>query len=137
MGRLITRHQERIWALQVLYSLDLTGEMNKETARSQIRYIKDENELNRETHYFEDLIELVITGQEGFDELINEAAIDWELGRMPCIDRNIIRIALCEIDNGLPPGVAINEAVELAKEYGDEKSPAFINGILAGIRKTS
>lgn len=129
----ITRHQERVWALQVLYSLDLAGEIDVDHANRQIKNIKKSESLKEEDYYFEELVQGVIKDQNHFDSIINSKAIDWDLKRMAYIDRNILRIAVYEIENELPRGVAINEAVELAKEYGDSKSAGFINGILAGI----
>lgn len=67
------------------------------------------------------------------DDKINSIAKGWKTGRMSRVDLAIIRLALYEIlyDDQVPQGVAINEAVELAKQYGGDESPAFINGILA------
>lgn len=67
------------------------------------------------------------------DSMINEVAKDWETDRMSKVDLSILRVAVYELkyDETVPVGVAINEAVELAKEYGQDESPAFINGILA------
>lgn len=67
------------------------------------------------------------------DAMLNEVAKDWETDRMSKVDLSILRVAVYELkyDDTVPVGVAINEAVELAKEYGQDESPAFINGILA------
>ncbi len=129
----ITRHQERIWALQLLYSLDLLGELEQDEARKKIRELKIEVGLLEERYYFEDLIEGVTENIKELDKKINQQAIDWKIERMAFVDRNILRIALYEIAHDIPVGVAINEAVELAKEYSDVKSAGFINGILARI----
>jgi N utilization substance protein B len=66
------------------------------------------------------------------DELINSAAEGWKTARMPKVDLAILRLAVYEMkfDEDVPVGVAINEAVELAKRYGTDSSPAFINGVL-------
>lgn len=69
------------------------------------------------------------------DQIIGQLARDWSIDRMPPVDRNILRLAIWEMSSGLSPAVAINEAVELAKAYGAEDSPAFINGVLAGYLK--
>ncbi len=67
------------------------------------------------------------------DELINKEAERWGTGRMGKVDLTLIRLAVYEIkyDEEIPTGVAINEAVELAKKFGQDSSPAFINGVLA------
>lgn len=130
----ITRHQERVWALQILYSLDIKERLNFAQARVEIKNFKKDKDLYKDNDkplYFEEVIKGVVQQKEDIDKIINKYAIDWELERMAFLDRNILRIALFEINNNLPVGVAINEAVELAKEFGDEKSPSFINGILA------
>ncbi|MHB1842687.1 MAG: transcription antitermination factor NusB, partial [Sulfobacillus sp.] len=74
----------------------------------------------------------VLGMQAQADQIIGQLAKDWSIERMPPIDRNILRLAIWEMVSGLSPAVAINEAVELAKAYGAEDSPAFINGVLAG-----
>lgn len=70
---------------------------------------------------------------ETIDDRINQAAKGWDTTRMGKVDLTLIRLAVYEIqyDDEIPTGVAINEAVELAKKYGQENSPAFVNGVLA------
>ena len=69
------------------------------------------------------------------DQIIREAAPTWPLNQLPVVDRNILRLAIFEIlfDNTVPVKVAIDEAVELAKEFGGEASPKFINGVLGTV----
>ncbi|MFW6035261.1 MAG: transcription antitermination factor NusB [Halothermotrichaceae bacterium] len=128
-----TRHQQRIWALQLLYSLDINSELNKTTAQTKIRTLKKNEDLEDRKYYFETLIYRVLDKLEEYNQIIDEKAIKWSIQRMPYVDRNILRIAICEIKYEIPTGVAINEAVELAKEFADAKSASFINGILAKI----
>lgn len=75
----------------------------------------------------------IVTKLEQIDEMINEQAQGWETGRMGKVDLTLIRLAVYEIkfDDDIPTGVAINEAVELAKKFGQDNSPAFVNGVLA------
>ncbi|MEJ6950090.1 transcription antitermination factor NusB [Natronospora cellulosivora (SeqCode)] len=129
----INRHQERIWALQILYSLDLTEKLEDDTYKEKIENIKIENQLEEKNYYFEKLISGVLENCSEYDMIINQTAIDWDINRMAYVDRNILRIALYEMNNDIPIAVVINEAVELAKEYADQKSAKFINGILAKI----
>lgn len=117
-----------------MYSLDLIEEINKGEADKKIRIIKEENQLDNNDYYFEGLVIGTIENTERYNSLINEKAIDWKVDRMPYIDRNILRLALFELENDVPVGVVINEAVELAKEYADSQSAKFINGILAKIK---
>src|SRR6056297_789649 len=97
----LTRHQERIWALQILYSMDIKNKFNKQCCEIGIQQLMDnKNEI---------------------DKNIEKYALDWELSRMAYVDRNILRIAVYELNNNIPIGVAINEDVELEKEFGDDK----------------
>lgn len=128
----VSRHQQRVWALQILYSLDLMDELEHSIARKYIKEYKEKEGLEDSIdYYFQLLVTGVIDSYKDYDHLINKCAIDWNIDRMAYVDRNILRIALFELDTDIPVGVVIDEAVELAKEFGDEKSPSFINGILA------
>jgi len=77
--------------------------------------------------------EAIINSKDSLDERINSVAKGWKTSRMSKVDLSIIRVALYEIinDDDIPTAIAINEAVELAKSYGGNSSPSFINGILA------
>lgn len=130
----IKRHQERIWALQILYGLDLTDGFKEEAALRRINNFKEERGLTA-TYYFEDLVLGVVANRANLDEEIDKRAINWSLDRIGYVERNILRIALFEIQEGIPIGVAINEAVEIAKEYVDDRSARFINGILSNNRE--
>jgi transcription antitermination factor NusB len=71
------------------------------------------------------------------DKLITGAAIKWKLSRLSMVDKSILRLAVYQLKccPDIPPKVAINEAIELAKIFGSDKSPAFVNGVLDGILK--
>lgn len=86
---------------------------------------------NRE--YIQDKTNLILEKKADLDDRINAAADRWKTERMTTVDLTIIRLAVYEMvyDEDVPTGVAINEAVELAKRYGTDQSPAFVNGILA------
>lgn len=97
----------------------------------------EDNELvgSELAEYARDLA-LGCAGQlEGIDERIAATAENWTLDRMPIVDRNIIRLATFEImfRDDIPTGVAINEAVEMAKAFGTDESPKFVNGVLGRI----
>lgn len=131
----LTRHQQRIWAMQILYGLDVQRSLKKDTALKEIELKKLQNNIknNDQAYYFEELVLGVIDNLEEIDTKIEKNAIGWHLFRMPVVDRNILRIAIYELITKLPVGVAINEAVELAKEFGTEKSSNFINGVLSNL----
>ncbi|MDP9072539.1 MAG: transcription antitermination factor NusB [Actinomycetota bacterium] len=82
-----------------------------------------------------DLVGGVGRHQGPIDELIARYAIDWAVDRMPAIDRNVLRLAVYELQErpDVPVGVVISEAVELAKRYSTEESGRFVNGILSSI----
>ncbi len=127
----VSRHKQRIWVLQILYGLDIRKKLDLENAqKSYSKFIEEQGVINDEL-YAEDLLYGIITELEILDAQINEYAIDWTVKRMPAVDRNILRIAIYEIQNDIPPGVAINEAVKIAKKFAEDSSPSFINGILA------
>jgi N utilization substance protein B len=95
-----------------------------------------------EDSFLDRLVRGVSTHREEIDRLIEGHSEHWRLERMPPVDRNILRIAAFELlyCEEVPPRVSVNEAVELAKRFGSEDSPAFVNGILdrimTEIRKT-
>lgn len=132
----VNRRQERIWALQILYGLDLTDELREEAALRRIDNFKEENLLTG-SHYFEELVLGVVKNRERLDAEIDKRAINWSVERIAYVERNIIRIALYEIEQEIPIAVAINEAVEIAREYADDSSARFINGILSNNRGES
>ena len=90
------------------------------------------------TYYAELVYDLCSnSSQEEIDKIIQECSDNWILERMTVIDRNILRMGTCELlfDFLTPPKVVINEAIDIAKKYGNEDSPEFINGILDKIHK--
>ncbi|MFW5981101.1 MAG: transcription antitermination factor NusB [bacterium] len=127
----IGRHQQRVWSLQILYALDLTENLDTDFYKVKISELKKEHDLSNDHYYFEELIQGVLANYPEYDNMINQTAIDWEVSRMAYVDRNILRISIHEMKNEIPVAVVINEAVEIAKEYADQKSAKFINGILA------
>ena len=85
--------------------------------------------------YMEDKVGAVLEKEEEIDKILNSTSKGWKTTRMNKVDLTILRLAVCEIlfDADVPTGVAINEAVELAKQFGGDDSAAFINGILGKI----
>ena len=127
-----TRSKARKAALDLLYE----GDIRNRSALDLLNTRKNELEyLIRE--YTEYLISGVVEKRERLDEIISMRAKDWNLDRMPVIDRNILRLGTFELLWGrdLPEGVAISEAVELAKTLSTEDSATYINGVLAAINE--
>jgi N utilization substance protein B len=93
----------------------------------------EEDFLEEDTRYIREKYEKIAEKLPEIDEAINKETTGWSTGRIAKVDLAIIRLAVYEIkyDDTVPTGVAINEAVELAKKYGQDGSPSFINGVLA------
>ncbi|MDX1566003.1 MAG: transcription antitermination factor NusB [Phycisphaeraceae bacterium] len=122
------RSEMRRQAMQLLYQLDLRGEEEADQILATAGEGSSEDDLPGP-----EAVELARTAwaaRQQADERVSRMADQWPTHRQPPIDRSILRLALHEMDQGLPPAVAINEAVELAKRFGAEQSPAFINGVL-------
>lgn len=123
-------------ALKALYSWDITGEGMEECARK----LWDNGGVDKEgVREFADMLIAGIAAHiEAIDETIVKHAANWSLKRMATIDRNIMRLAIFELlyVPEMPPKVVINEAIEMAKKYGDKDSGKFVNGIIDKINKT-
>ena len=119
-------------ALQVLYQ----GEILDESAAAIVaddRYLADDGPLPA---YACDLLRAVEEHKDDIDGHLKATSENWTLERMPVVDRSILRLATCEMMyvDDVPLSVSINEAVELAKDFGGEDdSPRFVNGVLGGI----
>jgi len=128
---MLERTRARRQALQILYQRDITGESVSHIL-AQKSYSLEDGEPDE---YCRELVAGVERYLTGLDETIGDVSENWAVSRMPLVDRNILRIATYEIlyDAEVPPSVAINEAVELAKVYGGEDSSKFVNGVLGKI----
>jgi N utilization substance protein B len=127
-----TRRKAREIALQALYEIDMT----RHNAEEVIKRVSSNNKLEEENKTFiRELVEGVIQNKGEIDKRITEYAPFWPVEQISVIDRNILRLAIFEIllDNKVPVRASINEAVELAKNYGSESSSRFINGVLGSI----
>jgi len=91
--------------------------------------------LSRRKYRISELMRGVLTNREKIDSTIQTYATAWPVSQLAAIDRNILRLAIFEIllNNKVPVKAAINEAVELAKTFGSENSPKFINGVLGTV----
>lgn len=130
MGSL--RHQARIVALQVLYEKDVVGH----DPSAAIERLTESKDMPADAVGFvHEIVKGVIDNKAKIDETIERFATAWPVSQIPPVDRNILRIAIFELlhHNITPVRVAINEAVELAKTFGSESSPKFINGVLGSV----
>lgn len=131
-----TRRKSRELALHALYQ----GEMTAASPVDTFPRLCDNFEVSRKAMpYAEELVAGIMANREAIDRHIQAAAAHWRVERMSVIDRNIMRIAVYELcfRDDVPASVAINEAIEVAKRYSADDSPAFINGILDAIQKAA
>jgi N utilization substance protein B len=132
MGR---RRKARELALQLLYQLDVQGEEHPERHLDEFWLRHPVDPEARE--FAEALVRGTKAHEAEIDGLIERYAENWEIDRMAVVDRNILRQAIYELrwGSGVPPKVAINEALEVAKKFSTHESSRFINGILDRIHK--
>jgi len=109
---------------------------NRDTPKS--RWSLAVNRLAEEA-FTRQLVDGVLEHRAEIDKEIENRSLNWKLHRMSAIDRNLLRLAVFELlyCDDIPPKVSINEAIEIAKIYGDKNSPAFVNGILDKIKSSS
>jgi N utilization substance protein B len=126
------RRKARTVALQALYEIDCTSHPMALVMEERLLDQPLESELNE---FAQALVAGVVATTPTLDRLIQQYAPEWPLDQMALIDRNILRIAIWEFaaDQHTPIKVAINEAVELAKLYGSDSAPRFINGVLGAL----
>ncbi len=130
------RHRSREVALQVLYALDASSSEDAEAAFSTFA---DHFELPEGARAFaKQLVVGVAERREVLDREIAAHARNWRVERMAAVDRNLLRLATYEMrELGTPPQVAIDEAIELARRFGGEASPRFVNGVLDAVASGS
>src|SRR5688572_25747607 len=126
------RTRARSLALQVLYEVDMANHPPGDIYKSRLEETPLTDELSE---FARQIIFGVIPLTHRLDEVIAKYAPEWPLDQIAAIDRNILRMALWEfaVSHDTPVKVAINEAVELAKHYGSDSAPRFINGVLGAL----
>lgn len=131
-----TRRQAREMALQMLYQSDVGG-AEGEQVLAGFRPTEYSADAERAFSYARSLVEGTLSHRQEIDDLIRQQAEHWRLERMPPVDRNILRMAVYEFlyQTDVPKLVILDEAIELAKEFGSEQSGRFVNGLLDGILK--
>jgi len=134
-----SRHLSRSIAMQSLYEWDFSGKKPETLEKIIEKNIKEFGPgLENETFVWQ-LVNGVVSKLSDLDKIIEKAAPEWPIDQITIIDRNVLRIGLYELLYGskeeVPPKVAINEAIELAKTFGGESSGKFINGVLGTVYK--
>jgi len=126
------RRKARAIALQALYEIDSVGHDVEEVVTRFLAeaWLSEENDA-----FVRELVSKVIQNKEKIDHNIQKFATAWPIEQIPVVDRSILRLAIFEIlfDNKVSVKVAINEAVELAKKFGSDNSPKFVNGVLGSV----
>jgi len=128
------RTKARELALKCLYAYESTGQPVGAVSESLIRT----SDLAEEAMVFtERLFSMVVEKIESIDKLIGQFSQNWQIERLAMVDRNILRISICELMSfpDVPSKVSINEGVELAKKYSTLESSRFVNGILDAVFK--
>jgi len=123
-----SRHQARERALQILFQYDIHGRPGL-----WLDVFWKENEATDEAKAFaERLVAGVLGKKKELDAIIGKYATNWKISRMPIVDRNILRAGVYELlwMDDVPAKVTMNEAIELAKSFGDDEASKFVNGIL-------
>jgi N utilization substance protein B len=132
----MNRHYARVIALQALYEADFRND--PKTDRIINRHMKNIHESGENVEFASKLLEETTNNRVDFDKMIEKVAPEWPIDQVATIDRNILRLAICELEKfETPPKVVINEAIELAKTFGSETSSKFINGVLGTVYRQS
>ena len=131
----MSRKIARDAAMRMLYAYELTGELNQDMIQETIEPAALDAE---DMKYLKQVTEGAVEQRASLDTLIEQNAVGWRLSRIGKVDLSILRLAIYEMlcREDVPESVAINEAVELAKEYSEPKSKQFINGILGSISRS-
>ncbi|MGI6340924.1 MAG: transcription antitermination factor NusB [Minisyncoccales bacterium] len=131
-----TRHISRSIVMQSLYEWDF-GKMKQDLMSITRKNTEEFGAGLEETDFIFELTEGILKNKETIDKIIEKTAPDWPLPQINLLDRNILRIGIYELlyedKDAVPPKVAINESIELAKNYGGENSRRFVNGVLGTV----
>jgi transcription antitermination protein NusB len=131
------RHLSRSIVLQTLFEKDFNNIDNAKSGALLKRNLSEFGMGMEDSKFVEELLNGVIKNQKKIDKVIEKAAPEWPLAQISGIDRNVLRLGLYELLFGnkveVPPRVAINEAIELAKAFGGESSGKFVNGVLGTV----
>lgn len=129
-----TRRQARELAMQALFYMDIRKDASEETLEYFCGCFCPSK---RSRPFFKKLVNGVLGTKGQIDALVERYSQNWNISRMSCVDRNVMRIAVYEMlyCDDIPPKVSINEAVDIGKKFGTQESGAFINGIMDSIRE--
>jgi N utilization substance protein B len=128
------RRRSRELALQLLYQNDLAGTPAPEMFENTEEYLHAKPDVQE---FASRLVLGTLSRRDELDKRLSERSEHWRVGRMPAVDRNLLRVALYELlyEDETPDAVVIDEAVEIAKKFSTPSSGPFVNGVLDGIRR--
>ncbi len=127
------RRQGRILAMQALCQWDVQGDASAEALEG---VFQPEGTTRRAAGYAEKLARSFWSQRKRVDKHLSTASSRWDLSRVSPVERNVMRVAVVElIGTEIPPKVAVNEAIEIAREFGGADSPRFVNGVLDEVLK--
>lgn len=129
------RKDQRELLIKMFYEMEMNKDFGDKIYKN---FLENNSVINLEDKYLYSLYELYIKNRESIDESIKSLiSISWDMSRIAKVDLSILRVAVTEIVymEDIPYKVSINEAINLAKDYGDESSYKFINGILGNLMK--
>ncbi len=132
-----SRHLSRAIAMQSLYELDF-NDLKKDSVDEVIAHnVAEFSSGTLNVDFVKQLVEGVLAKQKAIDPIIEKCAPEWPIKKITIVDRNVLRMGIYELMfsdyEEVPPKVAINEAIEIAKAYGGEASGRFINGVLGTV----
>lgn len=133
----MNRRKLREQIFKVLFGVEFNG-IEEMPLQIKLFFEQEENLADeQDTDYITEKTKAILDKMSEIDAMINETADGWSTGRMGKVDLTLLRIAVYEIkfDEDIPTSVAINEAVELAKKFGQDESAGFVNGVLAKFAK--
>ncbi|WP_069814084.1 transcription antitermination factor NusB [Streptomyces sp. TP-A0874] len=131
------RSNARKRAFQILFESDQRGAPVRTVLADWLRLARTDNRQPPVSEFTMRLVEGYAERADRIDELISTYAVDWTLDRMPVVDRNILRLGAYELlwEDDTPDGVVLDEAVQLAREFSTDDSPAFVNGLLGRLKE--
>lgn len=133
----MNRRESREKAVQLLFQIDMTQASVQDAMAHFIEEEEDRQEKTKDALFLRTLTEGAVAHQSEIDAVISKYLRGWTVARLANVDRAILRLAGYEMlyEKDIPIGVSLNEAVELAKLFGSDESPKFINGVLSSMAK--
>ena len=133
------RTKARKRALDILFSADVRGDEVTVALAAEAKRAASEPAREASWLYAREVVDGIVDHRDEIDEQITTHSRDWKLERMPAVDRALLRIGVWEIlyNDEVPTAVAIDEAVELAKEFSTDDSGAFVHGVLARVSRSA